>query len=88
MCLNSFHKYIQLTYEFENKDKMPLLDVSLILIGTKIDTTPHRKGTVFDIYLIWGSFALVNWKGGTLKRCSTESIYSFPQIILRRNWTI
>ena len=78
--LNSFHKNIQFTYELENQNKLPFLDVLLIRRGNKIETTVYRKSTNNDIYLNWGSFAPVTWKRGTLKTlfnrayivCSTD----------------
>ena len=51
--LNSFHKNIQLTYELENQNKLPFLDILLIRRGTKIETTVYRKSTNNDIYLNW-----------------------------------
>ena len=70
--LNSFHKNIQFTYELENQNKLPFLDVLLIRRGNKIETTVYRKSTNNDIYLNWGSFAPVTLKRGTLKTLSTE----------------
>ena len=37
--LNSFHKNIQLTYELENQNKLPFLDILFIRRRTKIETT-------------------------------------------------
>ena len=78
--LNSFHKNIQFTYELENQNKLPFLDVLLIRRGNKIETTVYRKSTNNDIYLNWGPFRPVTWKRGTLKTlfnrayivCSTD----------------
>ena len=78
--LNSFHKNIQFTYELENQNKLPFLDVLLIRRGNKIETTVYRKSTNNDIYLSWDSFTPVTWKRGTLKMlfnrayivCSTD----------------
>ena len=78
--LNSFHKNIQLTYELENQNKLPFLDILLIRRGTKIETAVYRKSRNNRIYLNWGSFAPVTWKRGTLKTlfnrayvvCSTD----------------
>ena len=52
--LNSFHKNIQFTYELENQNKLPFLDVLLIRRGNKIETTIYRKSINNDIYLNWG----------------------------------
>ena len=78
--MNSFHKNIQFTYELENQNKLPFLDVLLIPRGYTIETTVYRKSTENEIYLNWGSFAPVTWKRGTLKTlfnrgyivCSTD----------------
>ena len=37
--LNFFHKNVLVTYELENQNKLPFLDVLLIRRGTKIETT-------------------------------------------------
>ena len=66
-CLHSFHKNIQFTYELENQNKLPFLDVWLIRRGTKIETTGYRKSTNNDNYLNWSSLTLVTQKRGTLK---------------------
>ena len=65
--LKSFHKNFQFTYELENQNKLPFLDVLLIRKGNKIETTVCRKSTNNDICLNWGSFAPLTWKRGTLK---------------------
>ena len=57
--LNYFHKNIQFTYELENQNKLPFVDVLLIPRGNKIETTVYRKSTNNDIYLDWGSSAQV-----------------------------
>ena len=49
--LNSFHKNIQFTYELENQNKLPFLDVLLIRRGNNIETTVYRKSANNDIYL-------------------------------------
>ena len=49
--LNSFHKNIQLTYELENQNNLPFLDILLIRKGTKIETAVYRKSTNNRIYL-------------------------------------
>ena len=48
--LNFFHKNIQFTYELENQNKLPFLDVLLIRRCAKIKTTVYRKSTSNDIY--------------------------------------
>ena len=49
--LNSFHKNIQFTYELENQNKLPFLDVLLIRRRNKIETNVYRKSTNNGIYL-------------------------------------
>ena len=66
-CLHSFHKNIQFTYELENQNKLPFLDVWLIRRGTKIETTGYRNSTNNDNYLNWSFLTLVTQKRGTLK---------------------
>ena len=65
--LSFSQKNIQFTYELENQNKLPILDVLLIRRGNKIETTVYRKSTNNDIYLNACSFAPVTWKRGTLK---------------------
>ena len=49
--LNSSHKQIQFTYEVEQNNKLPLLDVLLIKNANNVDTTVYRKPTDTNIYL-------------------------------------
>ena len=55
--LNSFHPNIQFTYEVEEENKLPFLDVQLIRNGNFIETEVNRKQTKNGIYLSWKSFA-------------------------------
>ena len=43
--LNSFRNKIQFTYELENQNKLPFLDVLLIRRRNEIETTVYRKST-------------------------------------------
>ena len=65
--LNDFHQNIQLTYELEKNNKIPFLDVLLILNKDTIETTVYRKPANSDIYLNWKSFSPSSGKCGTLK---------------------
>ena len=65
--LNSFDENIQFTFESENKDTLPFLDVLLCRNGRELTTTVYRKKTNNDIYLNWNAFAAVSWKRGTLR---------------------
>ena len=49
--LNNSHKQIQFTYEVEQNNKLPLLDVLLIKNANNEDTTVYRKPTDTSIYL-------------------------------------
>ena len=51
--LNNSHKQIQFTYEVEQNNKLPLLDVLLIKNANNEDTTVYRKPTYTNIYLNW-----------------------------------
>ena len=55
--LNSFYFNIQFTYEVEEENKLPFLDVLLIRNGNFIETKVYRKPTNNDIYLNWNLFA-------------------------------
>ena len=65
--LSFFQKNIQFTYELENQNKLPILDVLLIRRGNKVETTVYRKSINNNIYLNACSFTPVTWKRGTLK---------------------
>ena len=54
-ALNSFHENKMFTYEQENNNRFPILDVFF------------RKETYNDLYLQWDSFSPISWKRGTLK---------------------
>ena len=62
--LNSFHHNIKSTYEQENNNRLPFLDVLFIRDYQKINTTVFRKGTHNDLYLHWELFSPISWKQG------------------------
>ena len=66
--LNSFHKNIKFTYEFEQNNKISFLDV---LVTRKLDgsmeTSVCRKPTHTDVYLNWNACAPSTWKTATVK---------------------
>ena len=80
--LNSFHDNIKFTYEQENNNRLPFLDILFIGDDEKINTTVFRKDTHNDLYLHWKSFFPISWKRGTLKSlisracmiCSNQSL--------------
>ena len=55
--LNSFHPYIQFTFEMEPIERIPFLDILIIWKKSRIETTVYRKSTNTVIYLYWFSFA-------------------------------
>ena len=80
--LNSFHDNIKFTYEQENNNRLPFLEVLFIRDNKIINTTVFRKDTYNDLYLHWDSFSPISWKRGTLKSlisraymiCSNQSL--------------
>ena len=80
--LNSFHKNIKFTYEEEQNNTLPFLDVLFIRDGKKLNVTVYRKDTHNDLYPHWNSFKPVSWKRETLKSfisraymvCSNETL--------------
>ena len=71
--LNSCHTNIKCTIEIESENKISFLDVLLIRNNSLISTKVYRKNTNTDIYINWKSFALNNWKWGTLKTLVTRA---------------
>ena len=65
--LHEFHENIKFTHEIEKEGKISFLDVLLIRIDNRIETTVFRKKTDTDIYLNWNAFAPLKWKRGTLR---------------------
>ena len=71
--LNSFHNKKKFTYEQENNNRLPFLDVLFISDYEKINTAVFRKETHNDLYLRWESFSLISWTRGTLKSLISEA---------------
>ena len=65
--LNSFRDDIKFTYEQENNNRLPFLDVLFIRDDEEINITVFRKDTYSDIYLHWDLFSPISWKRVTLK---------------------
>ena len=65
--LDSDHGNIQFLMKSEQYKVIPISDVLLIYNVETISTTIYSKVTNTDIYINWKSFALSNWKCGTLK---------------------
>ena len=65
--LDSDHGNIQFPMKSEQYKVIPISDVLLIYNVETISTTIYSKVTNTDIYINWKSFALSNWKCGTLK---------------------
>ena len=55
--LNKFHKNMKSTYEVEHNGKTSFVDVLLMRIHGKLETTVFRKETNNDIVTHWRSFA-------------------------------
>ena len=51
--LNGYHDNIEFTYEIENDDKLPFLDVLVIRKDCEVEATVYRKSTNNAIYLHW-----------------------------------
>ena len=64
---NSFHPNIQFTYEVEEENKLPFLDVLLIRNGNFIENKAYQKPTNNNIYLNWNLLAPNTWKCSTLR---------------------
>ena len=58
--LNSFYKNIKFTYEEEQNNTSPFLDVLFIKDGENLNTTIYRKDTRNGLYLPWNSFTPIN----------------------------
>ena len=66
--------------EIEQDSTIPFLDVLLIRTPQMIHTNVYRKNTNANLSIHWNSFALNNWKLGTLETlvprayetCSTD----------------
>ena len=55
--LNKFHKNMKSTYEVEHNGKTSFVDLLLMRIHGKLETTVFRKETNNDIVTHWRSFA-------------------------------
>ena len=65
--LNNFHPSIAFTYELEEQNRLPFLDVQVIRTGLTTETTVYRKPTNQNLYLHWNSFTPKAWRIGALK---------------------
>ena len=72
--LKSFDKNIQFTFEEENDETIPFLDILISRKRNDNTTTAYRKSTCNDVYLNWNTFAPATWKRGTLKTLA-ERVY-------------
>ena len=64
---------IKFTIQIESENKISFLDVLLIRSNSLISTEVYCKNTNMDIYINWKSFALNNWKWGTVKTLVTRA---------------
>ena len=76
--LNSSHKNIKFTYEEEQNNTLPFLDVLFIRGSEKLNTTVYRKDTHNVLYLHWNLYTPVSWKRGTLKSLSSRAYMVCP----------
>ena len=83
--LHSFDKNIQFTFEEENDETIPFLDILISRKRNNITTTLYRKSTCNDIYLNWNAFASATWKRGTLKTLVERAyvIFATDQLLER-----
>ena len=78
--LNSFDKNIQFTFEEENDETIPFLDIVISSKRDNITIAVYRKSTYNDIFLNWNAFAPATHERGILKTlmekvfvvCSTD----------------
>ena len=60
--LNSFDRNIQFTFEKENDETTPSLDILISRKKNNIATTVNQKSTYNDIYLNWDTFGPTSWE--------------------------
>ena len=80
--LNSFDKNIQFTFEEENDETVPFLDIVISRKRNNITIAVYRKSTCNDICLNWNAFAPAMHERGILKTlmekvfvvCSTDQL--------------
>ena len=65
--LNRYHPSIKFTYEVEESNKIPFLDVLITNKNGSLQTSVYRKSTNTDVYMNWNSYAPKSWKVATLK---------------------
>ena len=78
--LNSVDKNIQFTFEEENDETIPFLDIVISSKRDNITIAVYRKSTYNDICLNWNAFAPATHERGILKTlmekvfvvCSTD----------------
>ena len=87
--LNSFHDNIKFTYEQENNNRLPFLNILFIRDHEKVNTIVFRKDARNDLYLHWESFSPISWKRGTLKSLISRIIsYALIKVYWKRGWDI
>ena len=62
--LSSRHPNIKFTYELENNNTLPFLDVNVFRDAGRFSSTVHRKSTFSGVYSNFGSFMPVMYKRG------------------------
>ena len=64
--LSTQHPNIKFTYELENDNRLPFLDVNVFRDAGKFSSTVHRKATFSGVYSNFRSFMPVSYKKGLI----------------------
>ena len=64
--MNSRHKNMKFTYEEEQNDILPFLDIKITRDGDRFTTSVYRKKTFSGVYLNYGSFLPLDYKKGLI----------------------
>ena len=64
--MNSKHPNISFTYEIEENEQIPFLDILIHRTNQKFETSIHRKSTFSGVYLHFHAFMPINYKLGLI----------------------
>ena len=74
--LNAYHENIRFTYELEEANGLPFLDVLVTRgVNRKLETSVYRKSTNTDIYMNWEAYAPNTWKLATLRSLVKRALF-------------
>ena len=74
--LNAYHENIRFTYELEEANGLPFLDVLVTRgVNRKLETSVYRKSTNTDIYMNWEAHAPNTWKLATLRSLVKRALF-------------